>query len=282
VNPKTGRIHTQYMQAVAATGRLSSNNPNLQNIPIRTERGREVRKAFIPRNKDYVLLAADYSQIELRIIAALSEEETMIEAFKNGEDIHASTAAKVFNVPLKEVTREQRSNAKTVNFGIIYGVSAFGLSNQTDLSRSDAKELIDTYYETYPKLKAYMSSQVDFAREHGYVETVLNRRRYLKDINSRNAMIRSGAERNAVNAPIQGSAADIIKLAMIHINSRLEKEHFKTKMLLQVHDELVFDVHKDELERVKPMIKYEMENAFKMQVPLDVEVGLGNNWLEAH
>ena len=282
INEKTGRIHTQYMQAVAATGRLSSNNPNLQNIPIRTERGREVRKAFIPRNKDYVLLAADYSQIELRIIAALSEEETMIEAFKNGEDIHASTAAKVFNVPLKEVTREQRSNAKTVNFGIIYGVSAFGLSNQTDLSRSDAKELIDTYYETYPKLKAYMSSQVDFAREHGYVETVLNRRRYLKDINSRNAMIRSGAERNAVNAPIQGSAADIIKLAMIHINSRLEKEHFKTKMLLQVHDELVFDVHKDELERVKPMIKYEMENAFKMQVPLDVEVGLGNNWLEAH
>jgi len=282
VNPKTGRIHTQYMQAVAATGRLSSNNPNLQNIPIRTERGREVRKAFIPRDENYVLLAADYSQIELRIIAALSEEETMIEAFKNGEDIHASTAAKVFNVPLKEVTREQRSNAKTVNFGIIYGVSAFGLSNQTDLSRSEAKELIDTYYETYPKLKAYMSSQVDFAREHGYVETVLHRRRYLKDINSRNAMIRSGAERNAVNAPIQGSAADIIKLAMIHINSRLEKEHFKTKMLLQVHDELVFDVHKDELERVKPMIKYEMENAFKMQVPLDVEVGLGNNWLEAH
>ncbi|MGY8939940.1 MAG: DNA polymerase I, partial [Flavobacteriales bacterium] len=207
VNPKTGRIHTQYMQAVAATGRLSSNNPNLQNIPIRTERGKEVRKSFIPRDENYVLLAADYSQIELRIIAALSAEENMMEAFKNGEDIHASTAAKVFNVPLDEVTREQRSNAKTVNFGIVYGVSAFGLSNQTDLSRSEAKELIDTYYETYPKLKAYMSSQVDFAREHGYVETVLNRRRYLKDINSRNAMVRSGAERNAVNAPIQGSAA---------------------------------------------------------------------------
>ena len=282
INPKTGRIHTQYMQAVAATGRLSSNNPNLQNIPIRTERGREVRKAFIPRNNDYVLLAADYSQIELRIIAALSEEETMINAFKNGEDIHASTASKVFNVDIKDVTREQRSNAKTVNFGIIYGVSAFGLSNQTDLSRSEAKELIDTYYETYPKLKAYMASQVDFAREKGYVETVLNRRRYLKDINSRNAMVRSGAERNAVNAPIQGSAADIIKLAMINIHNRFEKEGFKSKMLLQVHDELVFDVPKDELEIVKPIIKFEMENAFKMDVPLDVEVGIGQNWLEAH
>ena len=282
VNPKTGRIHTQYMQAVAATGRLSSNNPNLQNIPIRTERGKEVRKSFIPRDENHVLLAADYSQIELRIIAALSEEENMMEAFKNGEDIHASTAAKVFNVPLEEVTREQRSNAKTVNFGIVYGVSAFGLSNQTDLSRSEAKELIDTYYETYPKLKAYMSAQVDFARENGYVETVLNRRRYLKDINSRNAMVRSGAERNAVNAPIQGSAADIIKLAMINIHNRFKKEGFKSKMLLQVHDELVFDAHKEELEIIKPIIKYEMENAFKMSVPLDVEVGIGENWLQAH
>ena len=282
VNPKTGRIHTQYMQAVAATGRLSSNNPNLQNIPIRTERGKEVRKSFIPRDENHVLLAADYSQIELRIIAALSEEENMMEAFKNGEDIHASTAAKVFNVPLEEVTREQRSNAKTVNFGIVYGVSAFGLSNQTDLSRSEAKELIDTYYETYPKLKAYMSAQVDFARENGYVETVLNRRRYLKDINSRNAMVRSGAERNAVNAPIQGSAADIIKLAMINIHNRFKKEGFKSKMLLQVHDELVFDAHKEELETIKPIIKYEMENAFKMSVPLDVEVGVGENWLQAH
>ncbi|MEO9570117.1 MAG: DNA polymerase I [Polaribacter sp.] len=282
VNPKTGRIHTEYMQAVAATGRLSSNNPNLQNIPIRTERGKEVRKSFIPKDENHVLLAADYSQIELRIIAALSEEETMIEAFKNGEDIHASTAAKVFDVPLDEVTREQRSNAKTVNFGIIYGVSAFGLSNQTDLSRGEAKELIDTYYETYPKLKAYMSAQVDFAREHGYVETVLNRRRYLKDIDSRNAMVRSGAERNAVNAPIQGSAADIIKLAMINIHNRFEKEGFKSKMLLQVHDELVFDAYKDELEIIKPIIKDEMENAFKMSVPLEVEMGIGENWLQAH
>ena len=282
VNPKTGRIHTQYMQAVAATGRLSSNNPNLQNIPIRTKRGQEVRKSFIPRDKNHVLLAADYSQIELRIIAALSKEENMINAFKNGEDIHASTAARVFGVPINEVTREQRSNAKTVNFGIIYGVSAFGLSNQTDLTRGEAKELIDTYYETYPKLKAFMSAQVDFAREHGYVETVLKRRRYLKDINSRNAMVRNGAERNAVNAPIQGSAADIIKLAMINIHKRFEEENFQSKMLLQVHDELVFDAHKEELEIIKPIIQFEMENAFKMTVPLDVEVGLGENWLEAH
>lgn len=282
INPKTNRIHTVYAQAVAATGRLSSNNPNLQNIPIRTERGRQVRKAFVPKDENYVLLAADYSQIELRIIAALSEEENMMNAFKNGEDIHASTAAKVFNVPIEEVTREQRSNAKTVNFGIIYGVSAFGLSNQTNLSRSEAKELIDTYYETYPKLKAYMSSQIDFAREHGYVETVLKRRRYLKDINSRNGMVRSGAERNAVNAPIQGSAADIIKIAMINIYNRFNEEGFQSKMLLQVHDELVFDAHKDELETIKPIIKHEMENAFKMAVPLDVEMGIGENWLEAH
>ncbi|MEQ3665816.1 MULTISPECIES: DNA polymerase I [unclassified Olleya] len=282
VEPATSRVHTDYMQTVAATGRLSSNNPNLQNIPIRTERGRQVRKAFVPRNEDYTLLAADYSQIELRIIAALSEEETMIEAFKNGEDIHASTASKVFNVPLNEVTREQRSNAKTVNFGIIYGVSAFGLSNQTDLSRGEAKELIDTYYETYPKLKKYMSAQVDYARDHGYVKTILDRRRYLKDINSRNAVVRGAAERNAVNAPIQGSAADIIKIAMINIYNKLEVGNYKTKMLLQVHDELVFDVYKPELEKMKTLIKTEMEQAFKMEVPLDVEVDTGLNWLEAH
>jgi len=282
VNSKTGRVHTVYAQAVAATGRLSSNNPNLQNIPIRTERGREVRKAFIPRDENYVLLAADYSQIELRIIAALSEEDNMMNAFKNGEDIHASTAANVFNVPIKEVTREQRGNAKTVNFGIIYGVSAFGLSNQTSLSRGEAKELIETYYETYPKLRSYMDSQIHFARENGYVETVLGRRRYLKDINSRNAVVRGAAERNAVNAPIQGSAADIIKLAMINIYKRFQKENFKSKMLLQVHDELVFDAHKDELETIKPIIKQEMENAFKLAVPLDVEIGVGENWLEAH
>jgi DNA polymerase-1 len=282
VEESTGRVHTDYMQTVAATGRLSSNNPNLQNIPIRTERGRQVRKAFVPRNDEYTLLAADYSQIELRIIAALSEEETMIEAFKNGEDIHASTASKVFNVPLEEVTREQRSNAKTVNFGIIYGVSAFGLSNQTDLSRGEAKELIDTYYETYPKLKAYMSKQVDFARDHGYVQTVLGRRRYLKDINSRNAVVRGAAERNAVNAPIQGSAADIIKIAMINIYNKLEAGNYKSKMLLQVHDELVFDIYKPELEDLKTLIKTEMENAYTLDVPLDVEMDMGINWLEAH
>ena len=282
VNAQTHRVHTDYMQTVAATGRLSSNNPNLQNIPIRTERGRQVRKAFIPRNEDYTLLAADYSQIELRIIAALSEEETMIEAFKNGEDIHASTASKVFNVPLEEVTREQRSNAKTVNFGIIYGVSAFGLSNQTNLTRSESKELIDTYYATYPKLRNYIQDQVDFARDNGYVQTVLGRRRYLKDINSRNAVVRGAAERNAVNAPIQGSAADIIKIAMINIHKRLNEGNYKSKMLLQVHDELVFDIYKPELEGLKNLIKTEMENAYELSVPLDVDLDIGDNWLEAH
>ncbi|MBT8185446.1 MAG: DNA polymerase I, partial [Eudoraea sp.] len=282
VAPSTGRVHTDYMQTVAATGRLSSNNPNLQNIPIRTERGRQVRKAFIPRDENYVLLAADYSQIELRIIAALSEETTMIEAFKNGEDIHASTASKVFNIPLAEVSREQRSNAKTVNFGIIYGVSAFGLSNQTDLSRTEAKELIETYYKTYPKLRNYMSEQIDFAREHGYVQTVLGRRRYLKDINGSNQVVRGAAERNAINAPIQGSAADIIKIAMINIYKKLKAGNYKTKMLLQVHDELVFDVYKPELETLQKMIKAEMENAFELKVPLVVELGIGENWLQAH
>jgi DNA polymerase-1 len=282
IEESTGRVHTDYMQTVAATGRLSSNNPNLQNIPIRTERGRQVRKAFVPRNDNYTLLAADYSQIELRIIAALSDESTMIEAFKNGEDIHASTASKVFNVPLKDVTREQRSNAKTVNFGIVYGVSAFGLSNQTNLSRAEAKELIETYYKTYPKLRNYINEQIEFARENGYVQTVLGRRRYLKDINGSNAIVRGAAERNAVNAPIQGSAADIIKIAMIKIHKKLKEGKYQSKMLLQVHDELVFDVYKPELEELKTMIKAEMENAYELSVPLDVELGVGNNWLEAH
>ena len=282
VNSKTGRIHTVYAQAVAATGRLSSNNPNLQNIPIRTERGKQVRKAFIPRNNNYVLVSADYSQIELRLIAALSEDEIMTQSFLNGEDIHASTAAKVFGIPLSEVSREQRSDAKAVNFGIIYGVSAFGLSNQTSLSRSEAKELIDTYFKTYPKLRSFIDDQIHFARENGYVETVLGRRRYLKDINSRNAVVRGAAERNAVNAPLQGSAADIIKIAMINIHDRFDKEKFKSKMLLQVHDELVFDIHKDELEIIKPIIKYEMENAYQLKVPLIVDLGVGENWLEAH
>ncbi|MFD2517658.1 DNA polymerase I [Salinimicrobium flavum] len=282
VDETTGRVHTDYMQTVAATGRLSSNNPNLQNIPIRTERGRQVRKAFVPRDENHLLLAADYSQIELRIIASLSKEDNMIKAFKEGQDIHISTAAHVFNVPIDEVTREQRSNAKTVNFGIVYGVSAFGLSNQTNLSRSEAKELIDTYYKTYPKLRNFISEQIDFAREHGYVQTVLGRRRYLRDINSKNQMVRGAAERNAVNAPIQGSAADIIKLAMINIHKKLNEGKYQTKMLLQVHDELVFDVYKPELEEIKGLVKKEMENAFIMEVPLEVELGVGLNWLEAH
>ena len=282
VDAKTGRVHTDYMQTVAATGRLSSNNPNLQNIPVRTERGRLIRKAFVARDENHTLVSADYSQIELRVIAALSGEENMIAAFKNNEDIHKSTASKVFNVPLEEVTREQRSHAKTVNFGIIYGVSAFGLSNQTNLSRSESADLIEAYYQSYPQLKSYISNQVDYARDNGYVQTILGRRRYLKDINSQNAIVRGGAERNAVNAPIQGSAADIIKIAMINIHNKLKSENWKSKMLLQVHDELVFDVHNDELEKIQPMIKFEMENAFKLEVPLVVDLGMGANWLEAH
>ena len=282
LNPRTQRIHTVYNQAVAATGRLSSNNPNLQNIPIRTPRGQQIRKAFIPRDKDHILMAADYSQIELRIIAALSKDPAMVNAFKNNEDIHASTAARVFHVPPEEVTREQRSNAKTVNFGIIYGVSAFGLSQQTNLNRSESKELIDNYYASYPELKQYIADQVNFAREHGYVATVLGRRRYLKDINSQNAVVRGAAERNAVNAPIQGSAADIIKLAMIRIHQKIKTENWQSKMLLQVHDELVFDVLKSEKEDFEKMVKTEMENAFDIGLPLLVDIGFGDNWLEAH
>ena len=282
VDAVTKRIHTDYMQTVAATGRLSSNNPNLQNIPIRTERGRQIRKAFVARDENYTLVSADYSQIELRIIAALSGEENMINSFLNNEDIHKATASKVFNVPLEEVTREQRSHAKTVNFGIIYGVSAFGLSNQTSLSRAESAALIEAYYQTYPSLKSYINTQIQLARENGYVQTILGRRRYLKDINSQNAIVRGGAERNAVNAPIQGSAADIIKIAMITIHKKLTDENWKSKMLLQVHDELVFDVHLSELEKIKPMIKYEMENAFTLNVPLIVEIGEGNDWLAAH
>ena len=282
INPNTKRIHTVYNQAVAATGRLSSNNPNLQNIPIRTPRGQEVRKAFIPRDDDHILMAADYSQIELRIIAALSKDPAMVKAFQNNEDIHAATAARVFDVSLEEVTREQRSNAKTVNFGIVYGVSAFGLSQQTNLNRSESKELIDTYYERYPQLKQYISDQVNFARENGYVATVLRRRRYLKDINSQNAVVRGAAERNAVNAPIQGSAADIIKLAMIQIHQKIKNENWQSKMLLQVHDELVFDVLKSEKEGFEKMVKTEMEKAFDIGLPLVVDIGFGNHWLEAH
>ena len=282
ISGESGRIHTQYVQTVASTGRLSSINPNLQNIPIRSERGREIRKAFIAKNKDYFIMAADYSQIELRIIASISKEENMINAFKNNEDIHAATASSVFNVPISNVSREQRSNAKIVNFGIIYGVSAFGLSNQTDLNRNESKQLIDTYYKKYPRLKEYISNQISFARNNGYVQTLLGRRRYLKDINSRNAVVRGAAERNAINAPIQGSAADIIKIAMINIQNKLESEDYQSKMLLQVHDELVFDVFKPELNRVIDMVKSEMMNAYQIEVPLKVDINYGLNWLEAH
>ena len=278
----TNRIHTEYVQTVASTGRLSSINPNLQNIPIRTNRGREVRKAFIARNKDYFLMAADYSQIELRIIASLSNEENMINAFKKNEDIHASTASAVFNVPINQVSKEQRSNAKVVNFGIIYGVSAFGLSNQTNLNRTESKELIEKYFEKYPKLKQYINNQISFARNNGYVETVLGRRRYLKDINSQNSVVRGAAERNAINAPVQGSAADIIKIAMINIQKKLSKGNYKSKMLLQIHDELVFDVFKPELNKMIELTKNEMEKAFEINVPLTVDLNYGLNWLEAH
>jgi DNA polymerase-1 len=276
------RIHTTYQQAVAATGRLSSVNPNLQNIPIRSEKGREVRKAFVPRNEDFTLLAADYSQIELRLMAHLSQDEGMLSAFQNGEDIHSATAAKVYQVELEQVSREQRSHAKMVNFGIIYGISAFGLSQRLGIKRGDAKEIIDNYFMQYPKVKNYMDLSIEQAREKGYVETIMGRKRMLNDINSRNAVVRGYAERNAINAPIQGSAADIIKLAMIHVSDALKGQNFQSRMLLQVHDELVFDVHKSEVDRFSGMVKEKMEKAISLSVPLDVELGLGTNWLEAH
>ena len=278
----THRIHTTYQQAVAATGRLSSVNPNLQNIPIRSEKGREVRKAFVARNENFILLAADYSQIELRLMAHLSQDEGMLSAFQNGEDIHAATAAKVYQVELEKVSREQRSHAKMVNFGIIYGISAFGLSQRLGIKRGEAKEIIDNYFMQYPKVKDYMDLSIEQAREKGFVETIMGRKRMLNDINSRNAVVRGYAERNAINAPIQGSAADIIKLAMIHVYKAFKEEDFKSKMLLQVHDELVFDVHKKEVDIIKSLIKDKMEKAVSLSVPLDVEVGQGLNWLEAH
>ncbi len=283
VNPSTGRIHTSYMQTVAATGRLSSNNPNLQNIPIRTEKGREIRKAFIARDQNHILLAADYSQIELRIIAALSGDENMIAAFRNHLDIHIATAANVFHVEsLADVTREQRSAAKAVNFGIIYGQSAFGLSQNLGISRKEAKTLIDNYFDQYTKMKTFMSNQVAFAHDHGYVETIMKRRRYLNDIQSANAIVRAFAERNAVNAPIQGSAADIIKIAMINIHREMMKENLQSKMLLQVHDELVFDVVLNEREVMEKLVKREMEAAVQLAVPLDIDYKFATDWLAAH
>ncbi len=282
INPKTGRIHTTYNQFVAATGRLSSVNPNLQNIPIRTARGREIRKAFVPRDENHVLLSADYSQIELRIMAAFSGDESMLEAFKNGRDIHATTAAKIFKLPLEEVTTDMRRKAKTANFGIIYGISAFGLSQRLAIPRTEAKEIIDAYFEEFPAVKQYMDGAIEKARKNEFVETILGRRRYLRDINSKNMTMRNFAERNAINAPLQGSAADLIKVAMIHVHDWMKKENLKSKMILQVHDELVFDAHKDEVEILRANIPGLMTNAIKLAVPLEVEVGVGSDWLEAH
>ncbi len=282
VNPKTGRIHTSYNQAVAATGRLSSTNPNLQNIPIRTPRGREIRKAFVASSDAFKILSADYSQIELRIMAAFSEDTSMIEAFNNGRDIHATTASKVFKVPLEEVTTEMRRKAKMVNFGIIYGISAFGLGQRLSIPRGEASEIITSYFDEFPSVKAYMDRVVNNAREHGFVETILGRRRYLADINSRNATNRGYAERNAINAPIQGSAADMIKVAMINIHEFIEKEKLKSKMILQVHDELVFEAHVDEIEWLKEKVDELMRDAIKLPVKMETGIGIGLNWLEAH
>jgi DNA polymerase-1 len=282
VNPKTGRVHTSYNQAVAATGRLSSNNPNLQNIPIRTARGREVRKAFIPRDENHILISADYSQIELRIIAEISEDENMMEAFVNGLDIHTATAAKVYGIELNEVTSDQRRNAKAVNFGIIYGQSAFGLSQNLGISRKEAAEIIENYFTQYPSIKKYMADTINFARENGYVETIMGRRRYLRDITSANQTVRGFAERNAINAPIQGSAADMIKIAMINIYQDIKDQKLQSKMTMQVHDELVFDVLKSEKDQIKNIILNRMQTAIKTTVPIVVEIGEGYNWLEAH
>jgi len=282
VNPRDGRIHTSYNQAVAATGRLSSNNPNLQNIPIRTEKGREIRKAFIPRNEDYTLLAADYSQVELRIIAHLSKDKDMIEAFKNGLDIHTATAARVYGIDYDEVTKDMRRNAKTVNFGIVYGISAFGLSEQLGIPRREAADIINNYFEKYPGVKEFMNTTIDFAKEHGYVETILGRRRYLNDINSANAVVRGFAERNAINAPIQGSSADMIKVAMINIFKEFGKKKLKSKMILQVHDELVFDLFKEEEQQVRKIVEEKMRDAIKLDVPVVVDMNTGSTWLEAH
>ncbi len=281
-NSTTGRVHASFNQAVTATGRLSSNNPNLQNIPIRTDKGKEIRKAFIPESDKHKLLAADYSQVELRLIAELSEDESMTEAFLDGVDIHTATASKVYNVDIEDVTKEQRRNAKMVNFGIIYGISPFGLAERLKISRKEAKEIIDQYFMKYPGIRDYMDEGIVFARENGYVETIMGRRRYLRDINSRNAVIRNFAERNAINAPIQGSSADMIKIAMINIYKKLVDKNFKTKMVLQVHDELVFDVPIDELDEIKDIVKNEMINAVKLKIPVVVDMSDGDNWLQAH
>ena len=281
INPTTGKIHTSFNQTVTATGRLSSSNPNLQNIPIRDDEGKEIRRAFIP-DKNCVFFSADYSQIELRIMADLSGDQNMIDAFCSGEDIHAITASKIYKIPISEISKDMRRKAKTANFGIIYGISVFGLSDRLNIPRSEAKELINGYFETYPHIKEYMNKSIDIAREKGYVETISGRKRMLPDINSKNAIVRGYAERNAINAPIQGSAADIIKIAMVRIYNRFEQEGLRSKMILQVHDELNFNVYIDEIEKVCKIVKEEMENAYKLKVPLIADSGIGKNWLEAH
>lgn len=281
INPRTGKIHTSFNQTVAATGRLSSTNPNLQNIPIRDERGKEMRKVFIP-DQGCLFVSSDYSQIELRIMAHLSGDKNMTEAFSKGQDIHAATAARIYKIPLEEVTGDMRRKAKTANFGIIYGITPFGLSERLTISRTEAKELIDGYFATFPQVKQYMDESISHAREKGFVETILGRKRYLADINSRNAIVRGYAERNAINAPIQGSAADIIKMAMIRIFTRLQKEKLQSKMILQVHDELNFNVFPEELEKVKAIVTEEMENACQLSIPLKTDIGVGENWLAAH
>jgi DNA polymerase-1 len=282
VSMRDGRIHTSYNQAVAATGRLSSNNPNLQNIPIRTEKGREIRKAFVPRNENYMLLSADYSQVELRIIAHLSKDPEMISDFRAGLDIHAATAAKVYGVKLEDVTREMRRNAKAVNFGIIYGMSSFGLSERLNIPRKEASEIIQQYFSRYSGIRTYIDQTIASAKKNGYVETMMKRRRYLRDINSGNATVRGFAERNAINAPIQGTAADLIKIAMINIFKEFSWLNLKSRMILQVHDELVFDVHRTEVEQVRTLVEDKMKNAIPMDVPVKVEISTGENWLEAH
>jgi len=282
INKKTNRVHTSFNQTIASTGRLSSTNPNMQNIPIREERGKEIRKSFIPSDENHKILSADYSQIELRLMAHLSKDKNLIEAFNNKEDIHASTAAKINKIALSEVTPEMRSQAKVANFGIIYGISAFGLSQRLNIPRTEAKGLIDNYFETFPSVKTYMDESIKLARDTGIVKTIFGRKRYLPDINSRNSLIRGNAERNAINAPIQGSAADIIKIAMINIYNEMEKKKLKSKMVLQVHDELIFDVYVPELEEMKEIVVSLMQNATQIAVPLIVEYGVGDNWLEAH
>lgn len=282
INRKTGRVHTTFRQAVAATGRLSSDNPNLQNIPIRTTRGQEVRKAFVPRDENHIILSADYSQIELRLVAELSGDENMLDAFTQKLDIHTATAAKVYGVPIDQVTKEMRYKAKSVNFGIIYGQGAFGLAENIGVSRGEAKEIIENYFKQFPKVKEYMNGNIQFAKDNGYVQTIKGRKRYLKDINSKNFTVRGFAERNAINSPVQGSAADLVKIAMINIHHAFKQHNFKSKMTLQVHDELVFDAHKDELELIKPIIYDKMIHAISTRVPIEAEMGTGANWLEAH